>query len=102
MTAVVWSAHARSQLRAILRYVHARSPQGAARLAGGFLRQAARLARFPLSGRRVPEFAGSEPVLREFIVEEHRLVYALRGGRAEILSVFHGRRQFPALEPPLQ
>lgn len=97
MTRVVWSAHARAELRSIVEYLRERSPQAAGRLAQALLRRAARLGRFPLSGRRVPEFPDSEPPLRELIVADHRLVYVIREGRAEILSVFHGQRQFPPL-----
>ena len=51
------------------------------------------LLRFPESGRVVPEI-GREDV-REVFLHSYRIIYRLRGGGVEILTVHHGARRFP-------
>ncbi|MBI4679187.1 MAG: type II toxin-antitoxin system RelE/ParE family toxin [Elusimicrobia bacterium] len=99
-TSVFWTERARSDFLAIKSYLQERSPQGSRRVARNILRRTRRLARFPLSGRTVPEFAGLKPDLREIIVGKYRVVYCLASGsgktaRAVILAVFHARQEFP-------
>ena len=52
-----------------------------------------RIPAFPESGRIVPELA--DPAVREVIAGAYRIVYELREGRAEVLTVFRGSRLFP-------
>ncbi len=92
---VAWSARARSDLRGIIFYLKERSPQAAARFAQEIRRRAGRLGTFPESGRVVPEFSDEHPAPRELIIADYRLVYDFHDRRAEILALFHGRRQFP-------
>jgi len=47
-----------------------------------------RLAMFPNSGRVVPEFG--DPVIREVLWRNYRLVYRVLGQNVEIVTVFHG------------
>ncbi|MFW5871198.1 MAG: type II toxin-antitoxin system RelE/ParE family toxin [Verrucomicrobiota bacterium] len=54
------------------------------------LRAADRLIDFPESGRMVPE-AGN-PVIREIIFGNYRIVYRFRKDTVEILTVYHGSR----------
>lgn len=48
---------------------------------------------FPESGRRVPE--RQVDVIREVILSPYRIVYRLRDGVAEVVTVFRASRQFP-------
>jgi plasmid stabilization system protein ParE len=68
----------------------------AARTFGNEIRtKVKRLMLFRYSGRIVPEFM--IPTLREIIVRDYRIIYRLipEKRRIEILTVFHGSRQFP-------
>ena len=47
------------------------------------------------SGRMVPE--RESPEIREVIVRPYRVVYRLRPGRVEIVTVFRSSRQIPDL-----
>lgn len=59
-------------------------------------RKADRVARFPESGRIVPEF--DRPDLREAIVGSHRLVYRIRRKTIQVVRVFHSARLLRASE----
>jgi hypothetical protein len=52
-----------------------------------------RLEAFPRSGRIVPE--RNDETVREVIVRPYRIVYRLRPGLAEIVTVFRASRLFP-------
>jgi len=55
-----------------------------------------RLARFPRSGRIVPEFKLTnvrEVIIREVIIQNHRVIYEVAGDRIHILTVIHGARR---------
>jgi plasmid stabilization system protein ParE len=52
-----------------------------------------RLEAFPESGRVVPE--RNDEGIREVIVRPYRIVYRLRPGVAEIVTVFRASRLFP-------
>lgn len=96
MTKVVWSPQALRELEAIRDYIAVDSPRYAAlvveRIVGGI----ERLRSFPESGRVVPE--RNSPDVREVIVKPYRVVYRLRGGSAEIVTVFRASRLFPDLQ----
>jgi plasmid stabilization system protein ParE len=53
-----------------------------------------RLENHPRSGRIVPEL--TDPSIREIVVRDYRVVYRLREGFAEVLTVFHVRGRFPS------
>ena len=91
---VQWADRARRDFRDILFYLKNRSPQAAMSLVGAISRQIQRLKSFPEAGRRVPEFPDSQPALRELIIADYRLVYVFRSRKVEILTIFHGRREF--------
>jgi len=52
-----------------------------------------RLARFPQSGRVVPEMNNENT--REIIVGNYRVIYDTGGDTVHILSVLHGAQLFP-------
>ena len=49
--------------------------------------------RFPELGRIVPEYDRAD--VRELLQGSYRVVYRLKHGQAEVLTVFHGARLFP-------
>ena len=59
---------------------------------------ARRLARFPLSGRVVPEFPTGS--FREVLVGNYRIIYEPAERQVEILTIMHGARDLTALPPP--
>lgn len=50
------------------------------------------LARFPRSGRVLPELGPAH--IRELIVRGHRVIYRVRPGVVELLTIRDGRRRF--------
>jgi plasmid stabilization system protein ParE len=49
-----------------------------------------KLARFPRSGRKVPEF--DEENIRELIAYSHRVIYITEADQITIAAVIHGKR----------
>ena len=93
MTRIIWSPQSFRDLQSILGYIALDSTLYADLVVRRIVDSVERLARFPESGRIVPERA--DPILREVIVRPYRIVYRLRGGAAEIVTVFHAARLFP-------
>ena len=93
MTQIRWTPQAVEDLEAIHAYVARDSARYARLLVERLFFAADRLATFPESGRIVPELGRRD--LREVILGSYRIVYRLRSGHAEILTVFHGARLFP-------
>ena len=95
LRAIVWSAEAESDLFEIRAFIAGESPHYAEVVAARLYDAVGRLAAFPESGRIVPEI--SDPHIREVIYGPYRLVYELRVGRIEILTVFRSERDFPRI-----
>jgi addiction module RelE/StbE family toxin len=94
---VIWSSQAVQELQEILEYIRRDSPQAADRIRQEIRNGTRRLARFPLSGRLLPEFPDSG--LRELIVRSYRIIYDPAADQVEILTVVHGSRDLPSLPP---
>ena len=91
---VVWTDVAASDLRRIVSWVAAESPEDAAALLGRLRRRIATLATASARGRVVPELAFfGIVVLREVVERPHRVVYRIAGHTVLILGVFDGRRE---------
>jgi plasmid stabilization system protein ParE len=88
-----WTARARSDLARIDSYIGARNPAAAERVLERILAATERTAAHPRLGRIVPE-RGRED-LRESIEGKYRVVYRIVGSGVEIITVFHGAREFP-------
>lgn len=93
MTAVIWSPQALLDLQSIRDYIAHDSPRYAGLVIYRLVAAVERLAAFPQSGRMVPE--RSDEGIREVIVPPYRIVYRLRPGVAEIITVFRASRLFP-------
>ena len=89
---VVWSPRAIGHLAALRAYIARERPGAAARTATTLLSAVERLAAMPNLGR-----PGRVSGTRELVVAGTRYVvaYRLRGGRLEIIGVFHGRQRWP-------
>jgi toxin ParE1/3/4 len=89
---IAWSEPALADARAAYEYFLEQSPEYADAFLSRIERAADSLAEFSERGRHVPELR--LPDVRELLVEQHRLVYELEGGRVTILRLIHGRRDF--------
>ena len=63
---------------------------------GRIVKAVERLTRFPESGRKVPE--RNDPAIREGIEAPYRIVYRVRTGTVEIVTVFRASRLLPGLQ----
>lgn len=97
MAKVGWTQAAQANVREIRRYIAHDSPAAAATVVRRLRAEAARLARYPESGRIVIEYA--DPAIREVIVSPYRLIYQYRPERDEvqIIAVMHGSRLLPPI-----
>jgi toxin ParE1/3/4 len=93
VTRIIWSPQSLRDLESIRAYIAADSPTYAALVIERIVVSVERLAAFPESGRIVPE--RNSPDIREVIVRPYRVVYRLRAGRVELVTVFRSSRQIP-------
>ena len=93
MTSVVWSPQAVLDLQSIRDYIAHDSPRYAALVVARLVAAVDRLEAFPLSGRLVPERSDGD--LREVIVRPYRIVYRVRPGVVQIITVFRASRLSP-------
>ena len=89
---VVWTRPALDSLLEIVWHIQSDKPSAAIHFASAIKNKVARLARFPQSGRLVPEFPSSG--LRELLIGDYRVIYrfATQPAIVEILTVRHGAR----------
>ena len=92
MAAVIWTPQARRDLEAIEDYYLDVAPHYATVVVDGLIGSTRRLETFPQSGRAVPEI--SDPMIREVVWREYRVIYWADDERVEVLSVLHTSRQF--------
>ena len=93
MTSVIWSPQSVRDVESIRAFIAQDSVVYAELVARRILAGIERLHAFPESGRIVPE--RDVPELREVIVAPYRVVYRLRPGTVEIVTVFRSSRDFP-------
>ncbi len=90
MAEVRWTPQAAEDLESIADFIAEDSPHYARLLVIDILQAISRLIDFPRSGRIVPEL--NDPIIREIILGNYRIVYRLRDEIVEILTVYHGAR----------
>ena len=90
MADVRWTAAARFDLQVIHGHIAEHSPTAARTTVRRILRSAEILARFPRSGRVVPELENED--LRELISGQHRILYRVVGDAVYVAAVVHGSR----------
>ena len=91
MAEVRWTPQALDDLEAICLFIARDAPPVAAVFAQRAFDATDRLAEFPESGRIVPEM--NDPIFREIIFGNYRLIYRLRSGDVEILTAHHAARR---------
>jgi plasmid stabilization system protein ParE len=92
---VVWTRRARRQLEEAIDYIAEDSPQAAEGFARRISTAIDQIARFPESGRVVPE--RGDPLYREVFVDRYRVVYRRIDTVIQILLVQHGVRPLPPI-----
>lgn len=90
---ILWTGPALQDLRDIRDWVERDSSDAARRLAAKIREGVDRLARFPSSGRVVPEIGIDR--YREVIIRPYRVIYETRNNALVILRVRHSRRDLP-------
>jgi addiction module RelE/StbE family toxin len=89
---IVWTEHARQDLREIFTYIAEENPSAARSLLAEIKERAVLLQSNPQLGR-----AGRVDGTRELVVVDTHFIlpYRLKGQQIQILAVFHGRREWP-------
>lgn len=87
---VYWTDTARGHLEGIYAYIAQDSREYARRVVDHLTRRSEQIAKFPFSGRRVPEH-DVEPI-REVIEGPYRIIYIIGQDRIDVLAVIHGAR----------
>ncbi len=95
---VALSRSARRDLRDIVRYISADSPERAVAFARLLVTCTKRLCDFPEMGRVVPEFA--DVSIREIVVRSYRVIYHVDHGdcRVDVARFWHGAQGDPDIE----
>jgi toxin ParE1/3/4 len=91
---VHWTTAARDQLRDIHKFVGRSSPQYAAKVVDNLTRRSRQIAKFPRSGRIVPE--ANDVNIREVIEGPYRIIYHLLEDDIDIIAVVHQAQRWPA------
>ncbi|OAT82350.1 type II toxin-antitoxin system RelE/ParE family toxin [Desulfotomaculum copahuensis] len=79
-------------IQEIVEYIARHSAQNAVRFIDELLAVCRRLPDFPEMGRIVPEVG--QPLIREIIHKNYRIVYTVRQGKVYILQIFNAARLF--------
>ena len=85
---VHWTDTAVGHLDAIHNYIAQDSPEYARRMVDRLTRRSQQIAKFPFSGRRVPEYDVDQ--IREVIEGSFRIIYHIIPGQIDVLAVIHG------------
>jgi toxin ParE1/3/4 len=86
-----WTQRARQDLLAIARFIAADNSEAAVKWVATLRKSAKRVARFPRSGRSVPELRRDD--IREVVVRNYRIVYRIEDDAIVVLVVFESHRQ---------
>ena len=87
---IVWSPRALADVEAIAAYIALDSSTYAKAVVRTIMTSTRTLARFPRSGRKVPEF--DEENIRELITYSYRVIYITEADQITIAAVIHGKR----------
>jgi toxin ParE1/3/4 len=85
---VHWTDTAEKHLDAIYSYIAQDSPEYAKRMVDRLTRRSQQIAKFPFSGRRVPEYDADQ--IREVIEGSFRIIYYIKSDQIDVLAVIHG------------
>ena len=89
---VRWTSPAKRDLKRIYDYIAEDSVFYAKKVVEDIVSRSEILENLPEIGRMVPELGN--PDIRELIVYSYRLVYRIKEGNVQILTIIHGKRDF--------
>jgi toxin ParE1/3/4 len=78
-------------LSGIYNYIAQTSTQYASRVVDRITRRSEQIAKFPFSGRVVPEFETEQ--IREVIEDSYRIIYYIKPEQIDVIAVIHGSQQ---------
>lgn len=87
---VIWTKEALERLTEIEEFIAQDSPQRAEKFINFLIERGESISQNPKIGCVVPEI--SNPSIRELITKKYRIVYRIKKGKIEILTVFEGHR----------
>ena len=87
---ITWSRRALRDIESIAEYIAADSPTYAGIVVKKIVSHTRMLAKFPRTGRKVPEF--DDENVRELIVYSYRIIYRLQGDKVVIAAIIHGKQ----------
>lgn len=90
---VRWTKKAQQHLADIHNFIAKDSEDYANKTVTRILKRSKQIAKYPNSGRMVPEF--DSPDIREVIEGPYRLIYTVRTEAIYIVAVFHAAKQPP-------
>ncbi|MBW3569637.1 MAG: type II toxin-antitoxin system RelE/ParE family toxin [Gemmatimonadetes bacterium] len=90
---VHWTETAAGHLTALHDYIARDSEIYARRMIDRLTSRSKQIARFPRSGRAVPEFERAD--VREVIEGPYRIIYRLLPNQIHVLAVVHSARELP-------
>jgi toxin ParE1/3/4 len=90
MSRVRWSLRSRRDLLEIGRFISRDDPLAARRWVERLRERARAAAAVPLAGRKTPEFDRED--IREVLLRTYRIIYRVREGEIQVLTVLEGRR----------
>ena len=90
MAKIKWSHDSIEDLKEICRFIALDSPYYANLLSDRSFEMVEHLELFPEMGRHVPE--SDDPTVRELLYKSYRIIYQIKEGYLEIITVIHGSR----------
>ena|SRR5437764_107914 len=97
MARVSWSPDAVRDVEGICEYIERSSPEYARVIARELVALGEAIAQQPRLGAVVPEYERED--IRERLLHNYRVIYRLRGGGVEVVTVVHGARRLPRTPP---
>lgn len=90
MAKIKWSKDSLDDLKEICQFIALDSPYYAKLLNDRIFEMVEHLELFPEMGRHVPEL--DDPSIRELIYKSYRIIYQIKEGHLEIITVLHGSK----------
>ncbi|MBF0518305.1 MAG: type II toxin-antitoxin system RelE/ParE family toxin [Nitrospirae bacterium] len=90
MVKIKWSKDSLEDLKEICDFIAFDSPYYAAMLKERIFEMVEHISLFPEMGRSVPE--SEDPSVRELIYKSYRIIYEVKEGCLEIITIIHGSR----------
>lgn len=94
---ILWTDPAIEDLRNLHSYIAKDSEEYASSFVERIILSVDKVADFPRIGRMVPE--AEQENIRELLYHNYRIIYRIKNGIIEILTVVHGRRDLGSFKP---